>query len=134
MTDHNNYDVVELFYRAWPYMRSEQRLLASQEISRMLEWCLKESVDPKTGEVKHPDDGDPIADSYYFSAAFLNTIGFFDPAKRFWTNDSRRFNDAETIKKGMIDQLGKFDSNYTGVDDALEQLGAKTRPWSSTML
>ena len=44
MTDHNNYDFVELFYRAWPYMRPDQRLLASQEIRKMVDWYLAESI------------------------------------------------------------------------------------------
>lgn len=134
MTDHNNYDVVELFYRAWPYMRGDQRRLARQEIRKMVDWCLAESIDRKTGEVKNPDNGDPIADAYYFSAAFLATLGFFDPTQRFWTDDATVFADADAIQQGMVDMLRTFDPDYTGVDDALEQLGAKTRPWSNAML
>jgi hypothetical protein len=83
-TDHNNYDVAEIFYRGWPYMDATQRTLAADAVEEMLDWCLKNSVSPK-GEILKPDHGDPIPDSYYFAAAFLDTIGFFDPSKKFWT-------------------------------------------------
>jgi hypothetical protein len=36
MTDHNNYDVVELFSRGWPRLRPDQRRQASQEIPKCL--------------------------------------------------------------------------------------------------
>jgi hypothetical protein len=34
-------------------------------------------------EQDDPDKGDPIPESYYFAAAFLDTIGFFDSSKKF---------------------------------------------------
>ena len=62
MSDHNNYDVVELFFRGWPHMRSDQRRQASQEVAKMLEWCLEYSV-RDTGEIINPDKGDMVMDS-----------------------------------------------------------------------
>jgi hypothetical protein len=82
MTDHNNCDVVELFYRGWPRMRPEQRQRASEGVGKMLESSLAESMSPE-GQVIKPDKGDMAPDSYYFAAAFLDTIGFFDRSNSF---------------------------------------------------
>ncbi len=131
MTDHNNYDVVELFARGWRYMRPGQRRRASGAVAQMFEWCLDHSVG-KNGEIVDPDKGDMVPDSYYFAAAFLDTIGFFDRSKRFWTE--RLLPDPEPIRIGMIAQLAHFNSDLTVVDDTLEKLHARVRPWSSAIL
>jgi hypothetical protein len=133
MTDHNNYDVVELFSRAWSHLRPDQRQMASREIERMLNWCLQKSV-RCTGEIINPDKGDMVTDSYYFAAAFLDTIGYFDQTKRFWADKGVLSADTEPLRKAMIDQLSRFNSDLTVVDDTLERLGAGPRPWSNAIL
>jgi hypothetical protein len=133
MTDHNNYDVVELFWRGWPHMRPDQRQQASQEIAKMLDWCLHKSV-RDTGEIINPDKGDMVIDSYYFAAAFLDTIGYFDKAKRFWVDKGVLPGDPEPLRKAMIAQLDRFNPDLTVVDDTLERLGAGPRPWSNAIL
>lgn len=130
-TDHNNYDVAEIFYRGWPYMDAMQRMLAADAVEEMLDWCLKNSVSPK-GEIIKPDYGDPIPDSYYFAAAFLDTIGFFDPSKKFWTR--RTLPDSTAIRTGMINQLKKFNYYYLVSDDALARLGGRLQPWTNAVL
>jgi len=132
MTDHNNYDVVELFCRGWIWMEPRQREAASAEVGRMLDWCLKNSVTADGGLVS-PDDSDPVPDSFYYAASFLDTIGYFDRAKRFWT----RFDppgDPAAIRRGMITQLKKFNPYYTEIDDALVRLGAAEHPWTNAVL
>ncbi len=131
MSDHNNYDVVELFYRGWKHMSPGQRRLARRAVATMFEWCLAHSVG-QNGEIIEPDKGDMIPDSYYFAAAFLDTIGFFDRGKRFWTN--RMLPDPEPIRKGMVAQLSRFNADLTVVDDTLERLHARVRPWSNAIL
>jgi hypothetical protein len=133
MTDHNNYDVVELFSRGWPHLRPDQRRQASQEVAKMLDWCLSESV-RDTGEVINPDKGDMIPDSYYFAAAFLDTIGYSDKTKRFWADKGTLPEDTEPLRKAMIAQLSRFNSGLTVVEDTLERLGAGSRPWSNAIL
>jgi hypothetical protein len=133
MTDHNNYDVVELFSRGWPHLRPDQRQRASQEIARMLDWCLQNSV-RDTGEIINPDKGDMVVDSYYFAAAFLDTIGYFDKTKRFWADKGMLAADTEPLRKAMIAQLSRFNPDLTVVDDTLERLGAGPRPWSNAIL
>jgi len=133
MSDHNNYDVVELFFRGWPHMRADQRRLASQEVGKMLDWCLEYSV-RDTGEIINPDKGDMVMDSYYFAAAFLDTIGYFDASKRFWADQGQVPTDTEPLRKAMIAQLKRFNPDLTVVDDTLERLGAGHRAWSNAIL
>ena len=133
MTDHNNYDVAALFWRGWPHMRPDQRRQASQETAKMLDWCLHNSV-RGTGEIINPDKGDMIPDSYYFAAAFLDTIGYFDKTKRFWADKGVLPADTEPLRKAMIAQLKRFNPDLTVVDDTLERLGAGSRPWSNAIL
>ena len=131
MSDHNNYDVAELFYRGWSRMEVDQRRMASEAVSKMFEWCLAESVTPE-GKVSQPDKGDLAPDSYYFAAAFLDTIGFFDRNKRFWTDQP--LPNAEPIRTGMIRELRKFNPSLTVINDALERLGAGARPFTNAVL
>ena len=84
MTNHNNYDVAELFRLGWPHMSEGQRDKAKAEIARMLDWSLTHSISAD-GEIARTGAGEPLGDMYYFAAAFLDTIGYFDKRKRFWT-------------------------------------------------
>ena len=131
MSDHNNYDVAELFQRGWQWMTADQRRRASNAIKKMLDWCLAESVMPD-GRVLHPDKGDMVPDSYYFAAAFLDTIGYFDRRKRFWTDQD--FPEAEARRTGMVAQLRHYNPQLTVIADTLERLGAATRRHSNAVL
>ncbi len=75
-----------------------------------------------------------IPDSYYFAAAFLHTVGYFDKTKRFWADNGMLPADTEPLRKAMIAQLKRFNPDLTVVDDALERLGAGPRPWSNAIL
>ena len=75
-----------------------------------------------------------VTDSYYFAAAFLDTIGYFDQTKRFWADKGVLPADTEPLRKAMIGQLSRFNSDLTVVDDTLERLGARPRPWSNAIL
>jgi hypothetical protein len=132
MTDHNNYDVAELFYRGWIHMAPRQRQAASAAVSKMVNWCIGGSV-KGDGSLVSPDTSDPIPDSYYYAASFLDTIGYFDKRKRFWTAGTLP-SDPAKIKAGMIKQLRNFNPYYTEVDDALVRLGAAEHPWTNAIL
>jgi hypothetical protein len=131
MTDHNNYDVAELFYRGWMRMEPRQRQAASAAVKEMLDWCLGGSV-KDDGSLVAPDKSDPIPDSFYYAASFLDTIGFFDKKKRFWTAGAP--GNPTKIRTGMIAQLKNFNPYYTEVDDALVRLGAPEHPWTNAVL
>lgn len=134
MSDHNNYDVVELFYRGWNRIEPHQRVAASAAVKDLFDWCLGPGGSVRAdGNLMAPDPSDPIPDSFYFAAAFLDSVGFFDVSKRFWTSD--RLPDPTAIKTGMTSLLKtKFSPYYTEIDDALTKLGASDHPWTSAML
>ena len=80
-SNHNNYDVVTIFQFGWPHIDRRRKDLVRREIQAMLEWCLTSSV---SGDGFKLDGESPI-DSYYFGVRFLDRVGFWDPAKRFWS-------------------------------------------------
>jgi hypothetical protein len=133
MSDHNNYDVVELFHRGWTWMEPRQREEASAEVAKMVEWCLGGGSVTENGGLVKPDNSDPVPDSFYYAASFLDTIGFFDQKKRFWTADKPKY-DADKIRDGMKAQLKKFNPYYTEVDDTLVRLGGPEHPWTDAVL
>jgi hypothetical protein len=132
MSDHNNYDVAELFYRGWIQMVPRQRKAASAAVNEMTNWCLGGSV-KDDGSLVSPDKSDPIPDSFYYAASFLDTIGYFNKQKRFWTAAVLP-GDPAKIRTGMIAQLKIFNPYYTEIDDALVRLGAPEHPWTNAIL
>ena len=130
-SDHNNYDVAEILRRAWRRMEPAQRITSAKLIDGMLDWCLKESV-THDGEVIDPDTGDSVPDAYYFCAAFLDTVGFFDRNKRFWTE--KDLPEPTRIQTGMALRLARFNPRLTVAADARERLGLGARATSNAVL
>jgi hypothetical protein len=95
MTSHNNYDVATLFQFGWPKMRANQRGRAGAELERLVGWCLGCAI-ASDGTVIARAKSESLAEGYYFTVAFLDTVGYFDPAKRFWTD--RSFPDAPAMR------------------------------------
>jgi hypothetical protein len=95
MTNHNNYDVAVLFQLGWAEMRPDQQRRAQHEIDRLLSWCLETAI-RADGTVTARAVGESLPESYYFTVAFLETLGYFDPAKHFWTD--RSFSDAPALR------------------------------------
>lgn len=95
MSSHNNYDVATLFQFGWREMRADQRWRAGAELDRLLDWCLATAIAPD-GTVVARAKSEALAESYYFAIAFLDNVGFFDPAKRFWTD--RTFPEAAALR------------------------------------
>jgi hypothetical protein len=87
MTSHNNYDVATLFQLGWPYMRADQRRRGEQELDRLVDWCLRTGIAPDGGVIARAA-GESLTEGYYFTIAFLDAVGFFDAAKRFWTGSA----------------------------------------------
>jgi hypothetical protein len=95
MTSHNNYDVATLFQLGWPAMREDQRRLARDELDRLVGWCLASAI-AADGRVVARAKSESLAEGYYFTIAFLDTVGYFDPAKCFWTD--RGFPEAPALR------------------------------------
>jgi hypothetical protein len=119
MTSHNNYDVAVLFSLGWPHMRPDQRRRARHELARLLVWCLETAI-AADGTVLARAVGESLPDSYYFAIAFLDTVGFFDPRKRFWTD--RSFPQAEELRARLEDRVRALHPNDPMVPLALARL------------
>ena len=101
MTNHHNYDVVTLLRLGWEHADDQQRTLARQEIEKMLAWCLAESIEPD-GTFKLNDES-TLGGAFYFGTAFLNEIGYFNKANRFWTDEE--FPEADALRVKIRDRL-----------------------------
>ena len=98
MTSHNNYDVATLIKLGWPEMREDQRRRASAELDRLVDWCLATAIG-SDGSVVARAKSESLAEGYYFTIALLDTVGYFDPAMRFWT--ARAFADAAVLRERL---------------------------------
>lgn len=94
-TDHNNMDVAVLFGFGWSAASEAQRQAMAEEIQKMLDWCLTQSLQPDGTFAQGGDDS--IEQNVYFGVAFLGRIGFFDRRRRFWTE--RDFPQAAEIRQ-----------------------------------
>src|SRR6516225_1094581 len=119
-TSHNNYDVATLFRLGWDQMRRDQRQPAGAELDRLLGWCLKTAV-ASDGTVVARAKSESLAEGYYFAIAFLDTVGYFDPAKRFWT--ARAFPEALALRARLETRVRELHQADPMVRMALERLG-----------
>jgi len=119
-TSHNNYDVATLFKLGWDQMRRDQRQRAGAELDRLLGWCLKTAV-ASDGTVVARAKSESLAEGYYFAIAFLDTVGYFDPAKRFWT--ARAFPEAPALRARLETRVRELHQADPMVRMALERLG-----------
>jgi hypothetical protein len=102
LTSHNNYDVAVLFQLGWPEMRPDQRRRAEQELDRLTDWCLTTAI-ASDGKIVARAASESLPESYYFTIAFLDTVGYFDSGKRFWTE--RPFPEAPALRARLERQL-----------------------------
>lgn len=119
MTSHNNYDVAVLLQFGWPHMRPDQRREAEKELTRLLDWCLTEAITPD-GDIVARASGESLPESYYFTVAFLDTVGYFERAKRFWS--ARDFPDAPALRARLEDRLATLPQGDPMVRMAYERL------------
>jgi hypothetical protein len=126
--NHHNMDVVTLFRFGWPQASDAQKNAMATEIDKMLQWCLTESLQ-RDGSFKasKADGADSLEETTAWGVAFLDRVGFFDRAKRFWT--SQEFPQAEAIRQRIISFVlqhrasGGAGGGY--YEDALDELGYK---------
>ena len=121
MTSHNNYDVVALFRLAWPRIGPAQRAAVAREIEPLLDWCLGTALGPD-GTLKIRADGESWPDALYFTTAFLDEVGFLDPAKRYWTE--RALPDPTRIRAGLVEQAARLPPGTPMARAALLRLAA----------
>ena len=119
ITSHNNYDVAVLFGLGWPHMRPDQKARARQELDRLLGWCLDTAI-AADGTVLARAVGESLPDSYYFTIAFLDTIGFFNICKRFWTDCE--FPGAQILRHRLAARVGDLHPGNAMARLALDRL------------
>ena len=119
MTSHNNYDVATLFQLGWPELRENQRRRARAELDRLVGWCFATAI-ASDGSVVARAKSELLAESYYFTIAFLDTVGYFDPAKRFWTD--RAFPDARGLRSQLVRHVSELHRSDPMARMALERL------------
>jgi hypothetical protein len=118
-SNHNNYDVAVLLQLGWPKMRPDQRPRAAQELDRLTDWCLGTAI-AADGTIRARAASESLPESYYFAIAFLDTVGFFDREKRFWTD--RAFPAAPAVREQFERQLSGLPQGNPMVRMARERL------------
>jgi hypothetical protein len=86
-SNHNNMDVIVLMRESWKSMSPAQRQRGTEEIRRMLHWCLTKSLQPDGSFRVSPGGDESIEEVQHFGVGFLARIGYFDKTKRFWTDE-----------------------------------------------
>ena len=119
LSNHNNYDVAVLFQLGWPQMRPDQRRRAAEELGRLTDWCLNTAIAPD-GAIRARAPSESLPESYYFAVAFLDTVGYFEPEKRFWTQ--RPFTEAPAVRERLARQLLTLPQRHPMVRMARERL------------
>jgi hypothetical protein len=102
--NHHNMDIVSLLRFGWPYLKPEQKQLASAEIGKMLRWCLRESLQADGSFQQQPGD-DSIEELTYFGVEFLARVGYFDRSRRFWT--AEEFPEADAARQRIVGFIEK---------------------------
>jgi hypothetical protein len=122
--NHHNMDVVTLFRYGWPEMSGPQRTAAAAEIAKMLDWCLRRSLQADGSFKPDVNSTDSSEESTAWGVAFLSRIGYFDPSLRFWTSAS--YPEAEQVRLRLLDYIQKHkDSGGAGggyYESALQEL------------
>lgn len=100
---HNNYDVATILRYGWRHMSSPQKEQARLALESMLNWCLTGPADADPPFAVDPSFYDSVANYYYFGVSFLDVVGYWDRAKRFWT--TRDFPGAQKLCRQLKKQL-----------------------------
>ncbi len=105
--NHNNYDVVRTLRVGWPHASEVERREIRKVVGEMLTWCLDHSLMPN-GSFK-PDGTfyDSVGARYYYGVSFLDAVGYWNEAHRFWTDASFREGKSTCCAiKTRIEKLG----------------------------
>jgi hypothetical protein len=117
--NHLNWDVVTILRSAWPMLDKATLKKGRVEIAKMLDWCLTKSP-RQDGTFKTSELDDIPGDAFYYGVSFLTDAGYFDPQKRFWTD--QEFPEARAVYKRIADRLTAIGLKDQGVADAYRVL------------
>ncbi len=114
-------------------MSDEQRDLASAEMRKMMDFCLRETLNPD-GSFKMMDE-DTVGSSFLFPVSLLNELGYFRPSLRFWTWQS--FPDAMNLADRIehrIKAMGLTDTESAKVLRRFDEARHERRAWRAAGL
>jgi hypothetical protein len=117
--NHLNWDLVIVFRYAWPSLDEATRAQVRDEIQRMLDWCLSQSLQAD-GSFKTSEIDDTLGDAQMYGAWFLRDAGYFDQAQRFWTG--KGFSDSEAVRgriKARLEAMGQGDPSVNEAYNAV---------------
>ena len=126
--NHLNMDAVKIFRTAWPQLDNATRQQARDEISRMLDWCLANSLQPD-GSFKTSDLDETLGDAYSYGVDFLREAGYFPGKDHFWTD--RDFPDAKNVHDRIEARLKGIAGKDPGLTEAYQDLRKMDRSFSS---
>jgi hypothetical protein len=101
LSNHHDYDVATLFHKGWHFMTPDQRREARVQIKRMMDHCLKETLN-SDGSFKQEDE-DTVGETYEFPVMLLSEIGYFYKSERFWTDQD--FPEAHNLAKKIAAKI-----------------------------
>jgi hypothetical protein len=127
-SNHHNYDVARLFRVGWSQMDETQRQLAQEEMHQMMDFCLKETMNPD-GSFKLMDE-DTVGSSFLFPISLLNELGYLRPSLRFWTWDSfpEAMQVADRVEK-RIRAMGLTDTESAKALRRFQEARRERRAW-----
>lgn len=106
-TNHNNYDVARILRVVWPYATEQQQEAIRDDLTAALTWCLNDSLNANGSFRQVPEFYNSVSADYYFGISFLDEIGYWTEAKRYWTDET--FPNAQQtccMIKARIKQIG----------------------------
>jgi hypothetical protein len=101
-------------------MSDSDKPRASNEIRSMMEWALTQSL--KTdGQFKiDPTFFSSLAAEYYYGVSFLDEIGYWSKAERFWTADE--FPNATAVCELIAGRVAELPQHHWETQGALRRL------------
>ncbi len=67
--------------------------------------------------VSAEDPDDPTGESYYFGISFLDEMGYFDPARQFWSDEAHP--ESRIILRRLMQQVSRVKARRRGSDPML---------------
>jgi hypothetical protein len=101
MSNHHNLDLVTLWRLGWSQATAAQKKQIQDAISQMLDFCLHQSLQPD-GSFNSPEE-DTFSSAFYFGVSFLDEVGYFSKANRFWTD--RTFPGSQEIRTRILERI-----------------------------
>ncbi len=122
--NHNNYDVVKILRLGWPHMTSAEIGRARAEIHAMLKWSLDKSITPDGEFRDDPSFYDSVGEAYYYGVSFLDEVGYWNKAQRFWDDNVADYAGAADLCRKIESHLATLKINSRAAQDALTKLSA----------